>query len=73
MCVVGVSVCKIPKKIFNRSTSFLVEAFPLTKGGNRSILKKNWTRGKGGCGGLKFYPNGKRSEKIFQVATTATR
>ena len=41
VCVcVCVSVTKISKKILTRLTSFLVEAFPLTQGGNRSILKK---------------------------------
>ena len=37
---VCVSVTKISKKILNRSTSFSVEAFLLTQGGNHSILKK---------------------------------
>ena len=36
---VCVSVTKVSKKILNRSTSFLAEAFPLTQGGNHSILK----------------------------------
>ncbi len=37
---VCVSVTKISQKILNRSTSFLAGAFPLTQGGNHSILRK---------------------------------
>ncbi len=37
---VCVPVNQISKKILNRSTSFLVEAFPVTQGGNHSIFKK---------------------------------
>ncbi len=49
LCLSGVfvSVTKISKKILNRPTSYLVEAFPLTQGGNHSILKKNHPREKG--------------------------
>ena len=53
---VCVSVYKISQKIFSRSTSFLVEAFPVTQGGNHSILKKR-PRGKGGgCVGVEIWP-----------------
>ena len=37
---VCLSVDKISQKVFNQSTLFLVGAFPVTQGGNHSILKK---------------------------------
>ena len=52
-------LAKYLKKILNRSTSFLVEVFPLTQGQNRSILKKNHCkklpRGKGRCGSVEIW------------------
>ncbi len=59
---VCVSVNKIISKNIDRFTSFLVEAFPVTQGGNHSILKKKSPRGKGGWvgGGVEFGPNDKR-------------
>ncbi len=58
---VCLSVCpltKYLKKILDRSTSFLVKAFPVTQGGNHLILKKS-PRGKGVCVG-----GGERGVKI---------
>ncbi len=56
---VCVSVTKISQKILNRSTSFLVEAFPVTQGGNHSILEKSPPGVTVGVG-VKFDPNDKR-------------
>ena len=47
------SVCPLTKyfkNILKRTTSILVEAFRVTQGGKRSILKKKAHRGKGGYG-----------------------
>ena len=53
---------KISQKLSNRSTSLLVEAFPVTQGGNHSILNKKlpWDKGGSGGGVSKFGPNDKR-------------
>ncbi len=57
---VCVSVNKISKKILNQSTSFLVEAFSVTQGGNHSIFKKKCPGVMVGVGESKFGPNNKR-------------
>ena len=51
---------KIYKKILKRSTSFLVEAFPLTQGKPFDFEKNVPGIRVGGGGGFKFGPNDKR-------------
>ena len=50
--------------------SFLVEAFPLTQGGNHSILKKKCPGVRAGVGVPKFVPNDNRKEKNSPAAVT---
>ncbi len=48
----------------NQSTSFLVEAFPLTPGLNDSTMKyKYWPRVRVGTDCPKFFPNDEKHEK----------
>ncbi len=81
-CVcVCVSVCvnTISQRIFNQSTSFLVEALVLTPGWSDSILRKKMQmpRGKGGPvggggGGGAFYQKIKISEKNLMAKKKKT-
>ncbi len=64
----SVRVFKIPQKLLNRSTLFLVEAFLRPREETFRFRKKNLPRVRVGVGGSKFGPNSKKYEKNFRLA-----